>query len=398
MNWRQGIHRFVHRVEEKVDAHRQRHGWLTGRNKPARIEAYRGYGCADRAWLKGRVLRGTPIPAGEAGDSVWLNLASMVQRFESDEVPGARVRVRFSGGEHVVTADHEGYFECWLEPRPPFGPDHLWHEVVLELVDPPPPEGEEPHRALGHLLVPPPQTAFGVISDLDDTVIRTDVTSTLRMMRTVFLGNARTRSPFPGVAAFYRALEKGAGETPFNPVFYVSSSPWNLYDLLTEFLTVQQIPLGPLMLRDWGITRDELLPRNNAEFKFHNIRRILDLFPALPFLLIGDSGQEDPEIYHRVVHEYPDRIRAVYIRNIKPHPERVQAVRLLAAEVEKAGSTLLLTDDTLAAARHAAEQGWISPAALPEIGEVARQEEKKPVSAETRQANRELSTTPPEQG
>jgi phosphatidate phosphatase APP1 len=118
------------------------------------------------------------------------------------------------------------------------------------------------------------------------------------------------------------------------------------------------------MLRDWGMNAGETLATRHAGHKLGAIRRILDLFPALPFILIGDSGQEDPEIYHRVVHDYPDRIQAVYIRNVTPHPERLGSIKKLADEVEKAGSTLLLTDDTLAAARHAgrdAEKQRTSP-------------------------------------
>jgi phosphatidate phosphatase APP1 len=313
----------------------------------------------------------------------------MIQRFESDEVPRARVLVRAPGCDTEVTADEEGYFECWLHPRPPLSTSHLWHTIELELVHPR--EGGDAARAQASVLVPPPESAFGVISDLDDTVIRSDVTSTLRMMKTVFFENARTRMPFPGVAAFYRALEKGTGESPFNPIFYVSSSPWNLHDLLTEFLTVQKIPLGPLLLRDWGLTAKGVVPSGNKEYKLESIRRLLGIFPALPFILIGDSGQEDPEIYHQVVAENPDRIRAVYIRNVTPRPERLDAIRALAREVESAGSALLLCDDTLAAARHAAAQGWIAENALEEIGQVAHAEEKTNPSG-TSAVNRELST------
>jgi phosphatidate phosphatase APP1 len=176
-------------------------------------------------------------------------------------------------------------------------------------------------------------------------------------------------------------------------VFSVSSSPWNLHDLLTEFLTLQKIPIGPLMLRDWGMNAQESLPTGHAGHKLGAIRRILDLFPALPFILIGDSGQEDPEIYHRVVHDHPDRILAVYIRNVTPHPQRVDAIRRLAAEVEKAGSSLLLTDDTHAAAVHAASKGWITANALAEVAaDVAREQPQKPAEAQTRSENRAIST------
>ena len=384
--WKKAIGGFVHRVERKVDEKREEMG-LMGRGTP-RIEPYRGYGTPDRAYVKGRVLRGTAPAAASERHGTLMNVAAMIQRFESDEIPGARVRVRHPGGEVTVTADEEGYFEAWFDPRPPFAGGSLWHPVGLELEHP---AAEPPVRAEAQVLVPPVESAFGVISDLDDTVVQTGATSLLRMARTVFLTNARTRLPFPGVAAFYRALQHGAGESPFNPVFYVSSSPWNLHDLLTEFLQLRKIPLGPLLLRDWGISAQETLPTGHASHKLEAIRRILDLFPALPFLLIGDSGQEDPEIYHRVVHDHPDRILAVYIRNVTPRPERAEAIRALAAEVEHAGSTLLLGDDTLAAAAHAAAQGWITTAALEEVAAESRAEHRD-TPAGTDAANRALST------
>jgi phosphatidate phosphatase APP1 len=370
-DWKGSLQKFVHRVEEKVDAQRLKHAPGTG---AARIDAYRGYGCPDRAYLKGRVLRGIPVPASQEGAGVLMNIVDMVQRFESDEVPGARVRIRVPGGDLVVTTDQEGFFEAWVHPRPEFAAGALWHTLEMELEHP---SADPPHRCQAQVLVPPAESAFGVISDLDDTVVKTGATSLLRMARTTFFTNARTRVPFPGVAAFYRALQKGAGESPFNPVFYVSSSPWNLHDLLSEFLTLQKIPIGPLMLRDWGLNANESLASRHAGHKLAAIRRILDLFPALPFILIGDSGQEDPEIYHRVVHDYPDRIQSVYIRNVTPRPDRLEGIQKLAAEVEKAGSTLLLTDDTLAAARHAASKGWITEAALSEVAADAVEEHRQ---------------------
>ena len=388
-DWQKGIARFMDRVDTKIDEQRRRLGATGGAGKTARIDPYRGFGTPERAFVRGRVLRGSPIPAADAADSVWLNLASMVQRFESDEVPRARVRVVFAGGEKIVTADDEGYFECEVEPRPAFAPNALWHEVVLELVEPR--EGDEPVRALAHLLVPPAASAFGVISDLDDTVIRTGVTSKLRMARTVLFGNARTRAPFPGVGAFYRALQHGTGSAPFNPVFYVSSSPWNLHDLLAEFLTLQKIPLGPLLLRDWGLS-GEVLPTSNEEHKMRAIRRIMDHFPTLPFILVGDTSQEDPEIYAQVVRAYPDRVPAVYIRNVEAKPERVAAIRALAEEVEKAGSALILADDTLAAAEHAASRGWIAHAALAEVRAEIEASTQPRATAAGGDVNAELST------
>ncbi|HEX8245378.1 MAG TPA: phosphatase domain-containing protein [Longimicrobium sp.] len=382
-DWQRHLAKLTDRIEDKLAEQRER---LGGGEKRARIDAYRGFGRGERAWVKARVLRGAPVPRARERDSVWLNLAASLQRFESDEIPGARVRIAYPGGEQELKADREGYVECWIEPSPPLPGG--WQGVEMELLHPM--DGDAPFRTRAPVLVPPAGARFGVISDIDDTVVRTDVASRLRMARNVLLGNAHTRMPFPGVAPFYRALERGAGGSAANPVFYVSSSPWNLYDALSEFLELRRIPLGPLLLRDWGIAPVDAGEGGHAGHKRRHIGRILDTFPALPFILVGDSGQEDPEIYHRAVHDHPERILAVYIRNVSRAPERADAIRALAAEVEKAGSTLILADDTLAAARHAAEHGWIDPACLAEIGEVA-DAEQRPRSDSVRRTNEDLS-------
>ncbi|MGH7461212.1 MAG: phosphatase domain-containing protein, partial [Longimicrobiales bacterium] len=133
--------------------------------------------------------------------------------------------------------------------------------------------------------------------------------------------------------------------------------PWNLYDLLDEFLSVRGIPAGPLILRDWGLGVN---PARNAPHKLDAIAHVLDTFPTLPFILIGDSGQQDPEIYRDVIRRYPNRIRAAYIRNVTAQSERSLAIKQLIQEVGTAGSTMVLTDDTLAAAHHALQHGWVA--------------------------------------
>ena len=126
------------------------------------------------------------------------------------------------------------------------------------------------------------------------------------MILTIALSNARTRKPFKGVAAFYRALHAGV-----NPVFYVSKSPWNLYAPLVEYLEVQGLPLGPLMLRDFGLA-------SSRHHKREAIEAILTTYPKLRFVLIGDSGEQDPEIYSAAsCGAFPQRIRAIYIRSVE---------------------------------------------------------------------------------
>ncbi|HEX8682989.1 MAG TPA: phosphatase domain-containing protein [Ardenticatenaceae bacterium] len=371
------VARFATRVERQFDRAKDFLGDRFGQDPPPEIITYRGYGTADRVYLKGRVLEAQGFTPSALTDSRWRNLRNTLKHFETDEIPGARLRARFQGDEQEVVTDEEGYFEVWLQPTTPLPTDRLWHEIEVELLSPLV-EGGGPAHTAGYVLVPPPSTRFGIISDIDDTIVHTNATSLLKMARTVFLGNPHTRLPFEGVAAFYEALQAGARGTEFNPLFYVSSSPWNFYDLINEFLEVQDIPVGPLMLRDWGLSNEEVLPNRHAPHKVKSIRQILDTFPDLPFILIGDSGQEDPEIYSRIVRETPSRIFATYIRNVNPDPARAQAIVTLASEVLEAGSTLILVDDTLAAAKHAAEQGWISPDALPRVEAKTAEDQGQP--------------------
>jgi phosphatidate phosphatase APP1 len=358
MNWQQVIGRIAAEVEDHVDTIRRPLDRRLRPNRPVRIVPYRGYGTPDRVHVRGRVLHGRPPGPASPHDRWWRNLAAAYRRLESDEVPRARVRARFAGDVIDSAADAEGHFQVVLQPREPLE-DGFWHHAHVELLHP---AGQGATEAVAIPRTP----RFGVISDLDDTVLRTDVRNIIRMGREVLFGNAHTRVPFAGVGAFYRALHDAHGDG--NPIFYVSSSPWNLHDVLDEFLRLHRIPPGPMHLRDWGISRSEVLPTGHHGHKRSAIDRILATYPGLPFILVGDSGQEDPEIYREVVHDHPHRVLAVYIRNVVPDPVRIDAIRRLTDEIAShTDCDLVLADDTLSAARHAAHRGWIDDGAIPDI-------------------------------
>jgi phosphatidate phosphatase APP1 len=343
-----------------------------GKTGAYRVIGYRGYGTTDRALVLGRVLENTRIANAVATQARWRNLLAMVQRIDADPLPFANVRARLGRHEAQVRADDEGFLRHWIPSGASLGAGE-WHTVHLDVDTVDAPVASDGNVA-ARVLVPSARAEFGVISDMDDTVLQSEITSFVRAARLMLLENARTRLPFPGVAAFYRALEQGARGVDANPIFYVSSSPWNLHDLISDFLEAQEIPTGPMLLRDWDIGRDMMRTR---DYKLTQLREILSTYPALPFILVGDSGQEDPEIYASVVREFPGRILAIYIRNVSPHPERSTAIQTLAHEVTTNGSTLLLADDTLTAARHAAAHGWITEATLAEIGVEKRADEGK---------------------
>ena len=333
---------------------RRRRGWV----RPAEVRPYRGHGTATALYLKGRVLEGKGITRSSETDTTRTNLRNMARRFLSAEIPFAQVRASFRGHEVVKVADEEGFFDLRFKLPEPLEAEARWHPVEVELLWP---EEGAGVSATGGVLVPG-GARFGVISDLDDTVVQSSVTSLVKMVRLALLHNAHTRLPFEGVASFYGALQReaGGGDGTFNPIFYVSSSPWNLYDLLEDFLDVHGVPAGPLFLKDWGPTT----LKEHARHKLGVIRTLLSTYPELPFVLVGDSGERDPEIYHQVVRENPGRIRTIYIRDVTTR-ERDVEVRAIAREVLSLGVEMLLVEDTAAAAEHAVVTGLISPDDLP---------------------------------
>ena len=313
--------------------------------------------------MRGRVLADSGVARAEPGDRWWRNVHHTWRRMRSRDVPHARVTIRFHGSETEAVANSEGLVHTWLIPDAPPPTDQLWHAVELEVVHPP---TVASRRGATGILVPSPAARFGVVSDIDDTVIQTDVARLASMIADVAFGSAHTRTPFPGVAAFFRALHTGTGPVP-NPVFYVSNGPWNLYDVFEHFLELRGIPPGPVELRDWQAPWREVRRIGRYEHKLESIRRIFRTLSDLPLVLIGDSGEDDPEIYRDLVHEFPSRVPAVYIRDVSRDPLRRREIAELAEEVSSAGSALVLAEDTLAAARHAAEHGWIESAAVDEV-------------------------------
>jgi phosphatidate phosphatase APP1 len=342
---------------------------------PIEILTYYGYGNRQRAYMHGRVLEVRNVSTSTDGDSAFRNLLNTYRRAEADPIPFASVSVEYAKTTVKLSADDEGFFNGWIDLSEPLAGDDEWNSYKVSLIAPVNPE-HSTVDAKGEILVPAKTARFGVISDIDDTVIQSRVSNFLQAARTVMLGNARTRLPFPGVAAFYRALRDGFTGDEKNPIYYVSSSPWNIFDVIAEFMELQKIPRGPILLRDWDIGWDFLSSSRHLQHKIGLIRNIMGLHPELGFILIGDSSQHDPEIYRQVVGEFPKRVKAIYIRDVTSgSAERSTSVKKLAEEVLAAVSVLMLAEHTLDAARHAAEQGWIKPESLPEIGEEKKADE-----------------------
>ncbi len=326
------------------------------------IQPYIGYGNSQHIRLRGRVLRDAPIVRSSRPDSLWRNLLNSYHRFATDEVPFATVRAVAGDQAVTATADEEGFFLVDLPLPTPVAVGQTRLELALTVTAVPHPRpGESLPTVRVTALVPGTDARFGVISDVDDTVLQSSALNWFKLARNTFLRGAHGRQSFKGVPGFYRALQQGL-HADGNPIYYLSSSPWNLYDLITHFFSLQGLPEGPLFLQDIGLGRDQFITREHSDHKLAHIREILDMHPHLPFVLIGDSGQHDPEIYAHAVLDHPGRILAIYIRDVTHSASRTAQIRALASQFQSV--SMQLVPDTEAAARHALQLGLIDAEAV----------------------------------
>lgn len=333
------------------------------------IRPYRGYGTKDDVFLTGRVYRQPALGAQVQAGTMWHSLVQLVRRILRWGLADAELTARFGDDERRVMTDRDGYFEARFSPDRFPEEEGPWYPVHLRLVEP----ADAQDEATGEVYIPLESARYVVISDIDDTVMDTGVANKAKMLWRLFMQRAQQRVAFPGVSALYRAFHDGLSGTDENPLLYVSRGPWSIYEMLVEFFRLNRIPVGPILfLREWGLSLQRPLPQRSENHKLNLIRDMLTVYDDRPFVLIGDSGQHDPEIYAQIVREHPGRVEAVYIRNVSNDPGREDAIERLAEQVAEVGSSLLLAADTYAIAEHAAAHDLISPEALTAILEARR--------------------------
>ncbi len=343
---------------------------------PAYIAAFRGFSSADSTEVMGRVLADPPPALPDTDGTRWSNLKEQWDRFQNDHVAGVAIEVELDDGQRVqALTDAQGYYRVSLPPvagLPTEG--SLWFEARAQVI------GSDVH-AVHEILRIDPKARYGIISDIDDTVLDSKVVDWRAAAELTFLHNVRTRKPLPGVAQLYRSLQQGPSGATANPLFYVSSSPWNLYDLLEAFLEINQIPHGPLLLREIDIGLGYFRQARNHGSKRDNIVRLFHQFPELSWVLVGDTGQADAQIYAGIAEEFPGRVLAIYIRDIDPDLSSAFDFNVDAV-IHRVGPLkvpMLRVRDSDAIAEHARSIGLLPQVEVAEVAtEVAREKSAPP--------------------
>lgn len=306
------------------------------------IQPYRGFGDRSSLWVRGRVIEDQGVTTAPHTKSLWTNLWLTAKRYETDEIPGAQLEWRFGSRRGEIETDAEGFFDFSFEPGDDFDPVAEWQNVIIRLIEAP---NIDTRPLSAEVLVRTPRSSakFGIISDIDDTIIKTGAWNFAKHWRTVVANSAESREAFKGVSEVYGKFASGRNGAESNPVFYVSSSPWNLFDLFERFMVLHDIPVGPMMLKDYGLTDAKWLTGGHLGHKSAMIDRIMDAYPDMQFVLIGDSGQRDPVIYRDVLERRPDQVAAALIRTVGPQKDKTE-VQELDRALHEAGKPCLCAE------------------------------------------------------
>lgn len=237
------------------------------------------------------------------------NLRNTLHRFSLKPEQLANLQLKTSSTKYFVKTDAKGYFELAIKPE---AQAVGWHRYQVGFVDNPLwYEGE--YRIMD-------DTSLAVISDIDDTILHSRATQFWLRLKLLMFKNAFERRPVNQIETMLLILKDLNHEKLPSDFFYLSNSEWNLYDLLKDFLNIHKLPRGILLLNDLRIGWWDLIwwrgRENRNHHKKNSIKKILQLFPGKPLVLIGDSGQKDIEIYQSVCCEFPKHIKAVIIRDI----------------------------------------------------------------------------------
>ena len=232
--------------------------------------------------------------------------------FLVDNERGKQLELRLAGRRFALgTSAANGHFQGTLRlaaaELPGGGPGQAGTGVTwrCELGSP-----GRPGRSVAMPVLFLADTGVSVISDIDDTIKVSEVLDRDALLRNTF---CRPFQPVPGLAPVYRRWADGGAQ-----FHYLTASPWQLYLPLSEFVRSNGFPAGTFHMKNFRLKDGSFtsLFQSPERYKPQVIEELLRRFPRRRFVLVGDSGEKDPEIYGGVARQHPERVEGILIRDV----------------------------------------------------------------------------------
>lgn len=273
------------------------------------LQTYRSFANSSKAIIMGHILKGDPKRARKLNRSSLRHAYHIMKLFFlKPQEKISELTVDFRGKKQKIKTDEYGFFQAEIDISETLKPG--WHHYHIYFSQ---------AEIESGIFIKPCSTSYGIISDIDDTYLISHSSNAVKKLGVMLFRNVTKRKPFQDAVKHYRYLfnyqtENGAKNAFFN----VSSSEWNLYPLLTNFLSFNDFPNAVLLLDTLKSGLIDLLSsgRGSHNHKLHKIETILSYYPDRKFILIGDDTQRDPYIYREIVRKHPESIAFVQIRQV----------------------------------------------------------------------------------
>lgn len=233
-----------------------------------------------------------------------------LKRWVSSEIPYAKVQINFLNHTFIVESNKEGFIVLDQEIPVPEKSEKIL-PISFKILEIQSERFTFCETFFQGEVINPGNPKRIIISDIDDTIIHTNVLSKVAMVYNSVMVGFENRKMISKANEFLKLLSE---EKQF-PIFYVSNSPFNLYEYLRRFLEFNKFQKGPLFLRDFG-RENTIIPDKVPSHKHFIIDKLLQRFPQSEFILIGDGAEHDPYIYAEMKEKYKDRITHIFLRKI----------------------------------------------------------------------------------
>jgi phosphatidate phosphatase APP1 len=278
---------------------------LIARGRIPVIHAFTSYGSTRLVRILGRAVMAKRY---DSPLSIYRGIKSLfVARVSNVEV---EVKIDGQTLSRKIRTDNNGYIDANFRVALPAGE----HQISLSIIDEMYYKAQQDSElSKGKLLIYPPSSKIGIICDLDDTIIRSDLFGWVRAIWLALFSNPREREPVQGMNRFLMTIQR---QFPSAKFFFVSTTAWNMSYYIKRFLVANHFPFGPLVLRDWGFEEEQGFT-SGEQHKLTSIRSLFERFPGTQWILIGDNGQSDCRIYADILSAFPHKVRAIFIRQIR---------------------------------------------------------------------------------
>ena len=271
------------------------------------IKIYNAYGNSYEVIIEGRLLHKKVFEKAEQSDSWYKNLYRRLRELINDEIKNKKVEAVINGEKFYTKSDDEGYFQFDIDLKNSLKSGY--QNINLKIKN-----NSNIHKTKATIIAN--KKMIGIISDFDDTIVISNVPTKLKLLYNILFKNYMQRKVVKGMKEkFQKILTKNPKTMPI-PLFILSASPQQLFNPIEKFLNYHNFPKHVLILKKaHGSNKDPLT--DQYKYKMQKIEKLIKLYPKIKWIMFGDSGEKDREVYESIAKKYPQKVLGYYIRDVK---------------------------------------------------------------------------------